>query len=490
MHNTQDRQKVLALRDAILSGSESRLKEQRDAGKLTARERVEKLADAGSFTEMFALMSQSGEGAGVITGCATIQERPVYIFAQDFTVRGGAMGAMQAAKITRLTETALKTGTPVIALLDSAGVRIDEGAEGMSAFSDIAKAMARLSGVCPMIAIVLGPCIGGAALMARMADVTIITEKIGTLMVYGPQVLAAMNGVDVNPAELGGAETAAKQGLCDLIAKDEDEAFALAQKVLDLLPSNNLEDSEIVDTDDMDRLLTEGTESDPDALLKELADQGSLLELNGKHGICVRTALARLGGHSVAILLAKDQLCPGGMEKAARFVRFADSFNLPIITLMDVSGIKLKSADQQGRVMTAAAQMLSAYADATAPKLPVVYGDAIGQAYGAMGGKGVADVTYAWPGAVISAMTPEAAVAVLYGDEVKADKELSVEEARAKYAAQYIEECASAIKAAEKGMLDDIIEPAKTRAALISAVEMLLSKRESNPPKKHGNMPL
>lgn len=490
MHNSQDLQKVLEIRQAILGGDEKRLKEQRDAGKLTARERIEKLADAGSFVELYALVSQNEEGAGVITGYATVEDRPVYIFAQDFTVHGGAMGKAQAAKIVKLLELAQKTGAPVLGMMDSAGVRIDEGAQAMSAYSEIYQKMARMSGVCPMLALVLGPCIGGAALMSQLADVSIMARKVGQLMVFGPQVMAAMNGLSVDAEKLGGAQTAADMGACSLVAANEDEALAQARKVLSLLPSSNLEDSEIIDTDDMSRILPAIDPSDADALLKALADGGDALELYAAYEPAVKVALARMGGHTVGFVAANGKLTAGALSKAARFVRFMDCYGIPVVSLLNTSGVEVGKVSEQGWLFKAQSQLLYAYAEATVPKLAVVTGDAIGQAYVAMGGKGNADVTYAWPSAVISALTPEAAVAVLYADEVKADKNLSVEEARAKYADQYVAEVAGAVNAAKQGMVDDIIEPAKTRAMLISAIEMLVSKRDSNPPKKHGNMPM
>ncbi len=490
MHNSQDLQKVLDLRRAILEGDEKRRKEQRDAGKLTARERVEKFADAGSFVELFALVSQNGEGAGVITGYATVEERPVYLFAQDYTVHGGAMGKTQAAKIVKLLDLAQKTGAPVLALMDSAGVRIDEGAAAMSAYSEVYQKLARMSGVCPIVAVVLGPCIGGAALITQLADVAVMAEKAGRLMVFGPQVMAAMNGLDVKPEELGGAKVAAEMGACALVAADEEDALAKARQVLALLPSSNLEDSEIVDTDDMGRLLPAIDPSDVDSLFSALADNGGALELYAEYEPSVRVALARLGGRSVGFVAAGGKLTAGALQKAARFVRFLDCFNLPVVSLLNTPGVYVEGVKQQGWLFKAQSQLLYAYAEATVPKLAVVTGDAIGQAYVAMGGKANADVTYAWPSAVISALTPEAAVAVLYAEQVKADKALSVEEARAKYADTYIAEVAGAINAARQGMVDDIIDPAQTRAMLISALEMLASKRDSNPPKKHGNLPV
>ncbi|MBP3540895.1 MAG: methylmalonyl-CoA carboxyltransferase [Clostridia bacterium] len=490
MHNSQDLQKVLQLRETILAGDEKRLKEQRDAGKMTARERINRIVDAGSFVELFALVSQNDEGAGVVTGYATIEERPVYLFAQDFTVHGGAMGQAQAAKIVKLLDMALKTGAPVLAMMDSAGVRIDEGALAMSAYSEIYQKMARMSGVCPMVALVLGPCIGGAAFISQLADVTIAAKKVGQLMVFGPQVMAAMNGMEVDAEAFGGADVAAEMGACALVAEDEEDALLKAKKVLALLPSSNLEDTEIIDSDDLNRLLPAIDPADVTGLMTALSDNGEMIELYAAYEPAVKVALARMGGHSVGLVAATGKLNAGALQKAARFVRFMDCFGIPVVSLMNTSGVEVGSIKEQGWLFKAQSQMLYAYAEATVPKLAVVTGDAIGQAYVAMGGKAMADMTYAWPTAVISALTPEAAVAVLYSKDVKEDTELSVEAARAKYADQYIADVAGAVNAAKQGMVDDIIDPATTRAMLISALEMLMSKRDSNPPKKHGNLPV
>ncbi len=491
MQNSQDLKTVQALRETLSAGDEARAKAQRDAGKLTARQRIERFVDAGSFVELYALVSEGGEAAGVVTGYATVQDRPVTLFAQDFTVHGGAMGKLQALKINKTLDLALKTGTPVIALLDSAGVRIDEGAAGMNAYAEIYKNIARLSGVSPIVAVVLGPAVGGAALLAQLADVSIMAKKTAAMGVFGPQVLAAMNGIDVKPEAVGGADMMAAQGGVSLVAATEDEALALAAQVLSLLPGSNAEDADIVDGDDLNRLLPELAAADVTALLSQLMDAGTQVELKAAYETGVRTALGRIGGHSVGVVAtAAGYLTAGALQKAARFVHFLDCFNIPVVSLVNTSGVKVDRLDNQSWLMNAQSQLLYAYATATVPKLCVVTGDAIGQAYVALGGKANADVTFAWPGAVISALTPEAAVAVLYADQVKADKALSPADARAKYAAEYVENVASALCAAKEGLVDDVIEPAATRKVLIAGLEMLLSKRDSNPAKKHGNMPL
>lgn len=495
MLNSQDLQQVLSLRRELLGGEEKRLKAQRDAGKQTARERIEKLADAGSFVELFALVSENEEAAGVVTGYATVQDRPVYLFAQDFTIHGGAMGKLQAAKIVKLLDMALKTGAPVLALCDSAGVRLDEGAGAMGAYAEIYQRMARMSGVCPMLAVVLGPCVGGAALLAQLADASIVAKDVGSMMMFGPQVLAAMNGMDVKVDALGGADMMAKQGGCALVADNEADALQKAVALLSLLPSCNTEDSEIIDTDDMNRLLPAVDPADAKALALSLLDAGSGIELYAAYEPAIHTTLGRLGGRSVG-LVATDRgvndglLSAGALAKAARFVRLLDCYGIPVVSLINTRGVSVTDLNEQAGLMKAQSQLLYAFAEATVPKLAVVTGDAIGQAYVAMGGKANADVTYAWPSAVISALTPEAAVAVLYGDEVKADKALSVEAAREKYADAYVRDVAGALNAAKAGMVDDVIDPAQTRALLIAALEMLASKRDSNPPKKHGNLPL
>ena len=495
MRQSQDIHQVLALRQAILDGDEKRLQEQRAAGKLTARERIGKLLDAGSFVELFALLSEKDEAAGVITGYGTIQERPVYLFAQDFTICGGAMGKLQAQKIVKLLDMAQKTGAPVLALCDSAGVRIDEGAVAMSAYSEIYQKMARMSGVCPLISVVLGPCIGGAALLTQLADISIMAKNVGQMMVFGPQVLAAMNGMDVKPEKLGGADVMAKQGACALVAEDEDAAIAMAAQVFAMLPGCNLEDAEMIDADDLNRLLPEISPEDTDALLTAIADNGSLVELYEAYEPCIRVALARLGGSTVGLLVTaqgetEGKLTAGALSKAARFVRLMDCYHIPVVSFIHTPGVYVTDIQAQGKLMIAQSQLLYAFAEATVPKLAVVTGDAIGQAYVAMGGKANADVTYAWPTAVVSALTPEAAVAVLYADQMKDSKDLSVEAAREKFADEYIRDVAGAIHAAKAGVVDEVIEPAQTRMLLISALEMLASKRDNNPPKKHGNLPL
>ena len=451
MVSTQDLKQVLAKKQAILQGDADRIAKQRAAGKLTARERVGKLLDAGSFVELDALVSKGEDYAGVVTGYGTVQDRPVYVFAQDYTVHGGAMGEMQARKILKVLDLAQKTGAPVVALCDSAGVRVDEGAAAMNAYASVYAKMARMSGVCPMIALVLGPVVGGAEEMAA-------------------------------------------QGGVALTAENEDAAIALAVEVLDLLPSCNAEDAAIVDTDDMNRILPELDASDASALMAAMADAGRVVEFYADWGKEIRVGLCRIGGRSVGLVCgnAKENdgmLAPAACAKAARFIRLCDCYSLPVVSLINSKGVAVPDVKAQSWTMITAAQLLYAYAEATCPKVSVVVGNAIGQAYVAMGGKANADMTYAWPGAVISALTPEAAVQVLYTDELKAGDKPALE-TRAELESKFASEVADGVAAAQAGMIDDVVDPAQTRQYVIAALEMLSSKRESNPPKKHGNLPL
>jgi acetyl-CoA carboxylase carboxyltransferase component len=491
MQNPQDLERIQALRNDLNKGDEKRIKQQRDAGKRTARERIEKIADVGSFVELYAFVSRQDEAAGVVTGYATVQQRPVYLFAQDFTVHGGAIGKLQAEKINKILDMALKTGSPVLMLCDSAGVRIDEGAEAMNAYAEIYRGMARLSGVCPMISVILGPCVGGAALIAQLSDISVMARDVGQLMMFGPQVLSAMNGMDVDAQKVGGADMMAAQGGCSLVADNEDEAIQAALKLLSLLPGSNAEDAELLEGDDLNRLLPAVEPSDTGALLSQVLDAGTAVELMPAYEDSMKTVMGRIAGRSVGVVATADgYLTAGALQKAARFVHFMDCFNLPVVSLINTRGVKVDSLNAQSWLMNAQSQLLYAYATATVPKLAVVTGDAIGQAYIAMGGKAASDVTFAWPGAVISALTPEAAVSVLYTDEVNADRNNTPEASRAKYAKEYMETVASAAAAAKAGLLDDIINPAETRKILASALEMLASKRDYNPAKKHGNMPM
>ena len=479
MSTLQDLNQVLSRKQAILENAAGAEKLKK-SGKLAARARVEMLLDEGSFMEQCMLTND----AGVVTGAGTVDGRPVYVFAQDFAVMDGAVGAGQARKIVKILELARKTGTPVVLMCDSNGARVGEGAAALEAYADIFAHMARLSGVVPMITLVLGPCVGAAAMMAELSDLVIVA-KAGALLLAGPQVLSATMGRDVAKAEeLGGAQIAVENGAAHFACETEEEAVATARKLLGMLPANNLEDAPFSVEEDMNRTLS-GLSAGCEGMdvINAMADTGSVLEA-GKGYTGAATAFGKLAGRTVAfVYTGKGDTCDKRMEKIARFVRFADCYNIPVVSLVDSTGLEIfKTVERQLSVVKAASKLVYAYSEATTPKITVVIGNA-------MGGSANADATYAWPGACISPVTGEAAIAIWGKDEINNSKGDAVA-ARKELAAKYEAEVADGVNAAACGLVDDVIDPADTRKMVIAALEMMSSKRDSNPPKKHGNMPL
>ena len=485
MSTLQDLNQVLSRKQAILESAG--VEKQKQSGKLSARERVSLLLDGGSFVEQSMLFAD----AGVVTGCGTVEGRPVYVIAQDFAVMDGAVGEKQAKKIVKVLELARKTGTPVVTLCDSNGARVGEGAAALEAYADIFAHMARLSGVVPMIAVVVGPCVGAAAMTAQLSDIVLVAKPAGALLVAGPQVLASTMGKDLKAEDLGGGKTAVEYGAAHLACESEEEAIASVKTLLGMLPANNLEDAPFAPEEDMNRLV-EGLEAGADGreVIAALADTGSVVEL-GKGFTGAVTALGRMAGRTVAfVYTGKGDTCDKRMNKITRFVRFADCYNIPVVSLVDSTGFELfPTIDRQMSVMKAASALVYAYSEATTVKVTLVIGNAVGAMYVAMGGSANADATYAWPGAVISPMTGEAAIQVMWKDQIKASQGDAVK-AREELAAKYEAEVADGVCAATAGLVDDVIDPADSRKMVIAALELLSSKRDSNPPKKHGNMPL
>ena len=486
MSTLQDLNQVLTRKQAILENAAG-VEQQKKSGKLTARERVLLLLDEGSFLEQSMLLSD----AGVVTGSGTVEGRPVYVAAQDFTVMNGAVGAKQAKKIVKILDLARKTGTPVVLMCDSNGARVGEGAAALEAYTDIFAHMARLSGVVPMITMVLGPCVGAAAMMAELSDLVVVAKE-GALLLAGPQVISATMGKDVKKAtELGGAKIAVENGAAHFACETEEEAFGKVKTLLGILPANNLEDAPFSVEEDMNRAV-EGLSAGADGIgvITKLADTGSVVEA-GKGYTGAVTAFAKMAGRTVAfVYTGKGDTCDKRMEKIARFVRFADCYNIPVVSLIDSTGLEIfKTAERQMSVVKAASKLVYAYSEATTVKVTLVIGNAIGAAYVAMGGSANADVTYAWPGSVISPLTGEAAIAIWHKDEINNSTGDAVA-ARKELAAKYEAEVADGVVAAAEGLVDDVIDPADSRKMVIAALENLSSKRDSNPPKKHGNMPL
>lgn len=478
-------------KDAILAGDAALIAEQKKAGKLTARERVAALLDAGSFVELDVLNAD----AGVVAGYGTIEANPVYVYAQDFTVGGGAVGEKHARKVLKTMELAEKTGCPVIAMLDSAGAKLDEGVKALDAYAKIAAKATALSGVVPQIALVMGPCGGTASMIAEISDFT-VQSAAGQLFVNGPLVVSAVTGKKVDMAEIAGAEASAKAGAAMLTAQNDDKAIALARKLIGMLPVNNLDDAVFSATDVDARQIPEfnaiDTVSDIRGIISGIADNGDVLELYPDFANSMVTALAKVGGRTVAFIANdadKDEgrLTVYGCKTAAKLISFCDAFSIPVITVVDSLGMKI-NAVPQGEMARAGAALLYAMSETTSAKIALIAGNAIGMAYAAMGSKAVCDMVYAWPGAVISAVSTPIATQMLLGDEMTGAEDPLAK--RAELEEKYANDIADGVSAASNGYVDDVIEPANTRAVLAAALEMLSGKREPRIAKKHGSMPL
>lgn len=468
----------------ILQGDAERIARQHGEGKCTARERVTKLFDAGSFVEVDTLRADSNLVAayGTVNGCAA------YCFAQDFASCGGAMTKEQAEKIQKLLNMAKLTGAPVVAMLDSAGVKLSDGAAALPLYAKVMNQLARLSGVCPIIAVVMGPVRGLATLLTQVADVTIQVKKTGEVALHTALVMNSEKGVEKSTQSLFGADVMAKQGVCALTAETEDEAEAMVSALIDLLPANNMESAPLVDDDDLNRLMAGDNAEDAAALMADAADLGHVVELYAAYGKSIRTALCRIGGRTCGLVVSDHQNDNGRLhvedcKKAARFVRLCDCYSLPVVSFVNADGIAVPCECKQGDMIRAAADLCYAYAECTAPKVGIICGNAVGAAYVAMGGKDMADVSYAWPTAMIAPLTEEVAVQVLN------EKEMLEGEKKEDLMAAYRDSC-GALFAARNGLVDDVIVPQETRKYIIAALEMLVSKHDVNLPRKHGNLPL
>lgn len=479
-------EQMLKRREEILAGNAARIKTQHDAGKLTARERIDKLLGA-EFTELDQLTA--GGESGVVTGYGVLGETPVYVWAQDYTVKGGAISAAGARKVIKLLELAKKAGKPVVSLLDSAGARIDEGVCGLGAFAQILGKVSELSGVVPQVALVLGPVMGGAVMLAVQSDI-VIQAKCGSIMTYGPQVLASVHAKPVDANAIGGPEASAKAGISHLTCETEEEAFELASKVINLLPLNSACDDDLVETgDDYAReipALDEMGALDARAAIKAIADNGEMLELLPEYSGGVVTALGRMGDRAVGFIGVKGRICPGMCVKAARFVRMCDCFSLPVVTLVDTEGFSIEA--DNGRMVLAQSKLMYSMAEATVPKIAVIAGKAIGAAYMALASKEVCDIAFAWPQASVAPLDAPAAVQILHHEELVGIADPAAR--RAELENEYLHNVVDGINAASCGQVDAVIVPSDTRKDIIGALETLEGKREERAPRKHGNMPL
>ncbi len=498
-----------------LGGGPERIEAQHHRGRLTARERIDLLIDKGSFREIdafvvhrtddFGLDQQKYLGDSVVTGWGTIAGRLVYIFSQDFTVFGGSLGEVHAAKICKILDMAMKNGAPVIGLNDSGGARIQEGVVSLGGYADIFLRNTLASGVIPQISVIMGPCAGGAVYSPALTDFIIMVRNSSYMFVTGPEVVKTVTHEEVSFEDLGGASIHAEiSGVCHMAADSEADALYLIRKLLEYLPQNNLEDAPFIPTTDDPLRMEEALDSiipkEPEKpynikdVIHMIVDDGQFLEIHDAFAPNVVVGFARLGGHSVGIVANQPAVLAGVLdikssEKAARFVRFCDAFNIPIVSLVDVPGFLPGTEQEYGGIIRAGAKLLYAYCEATVPKLTIVTRKAYGGAYDVMSSKHIrGDVNLAWPSAEIAVMGPDGAVNIIFRKELtQADDPVQrktdlVEEYREKFANPYV--------AASRGYIDDVIEPRESRPRLINALEMLSNKRDTNPPKKHGCIPL
>ncbi len=516
-----DRLKELAERErkAELGGGPDRIAKQHAAGKLTARERVELLLDPGSFVELdkfvvhrcsdFEMEEQKFLGDGVVTGYGTIGGRTVYLFSQDFTVFGGSLSGAHASKICKVMDLALKTGSPLIGLNDSGGARIQEGVESLGGYAEIFWRNVQASGVIPQISVILGPCAGGAVYSPAMTDFIFMVENSSYMFVTGPDVIKTVTHEDVTKEALGGAEThSEKSGVCHFVAPSERACLQSVRKLVGFLPSNNLDDAPgaapAVDPVDrpclaIPKLLpdTSNKPYDMRALIADVVDQGEFMEVQATNAPNIVVGFARLGGRSVGVVGNQPMHLAGCLDiaastKAARFVRFCDAFNIPLVTFVDVPGFLPGTEQEYGGIIKHGAKLLYAFSEATVPKLTVITRKAYGGAYDVMSSKHIrADFNFAYPMAEIAVMGPDGAINILYRKEMAAaEKAGKLVEERARLVELYRNTFANPYKAAELGYIDEVIVPEQTRRMLISSLKALAGKRERGPSRKHGNIPL
>jgi propionyl-CoA carboxylase beta chain len=500
---------------AQLGGGAARIDQQHERGKLTARERLDLLLDPGSFVEFdafvthratdFGLESQRYLGDGVVTGHGTIDGRLVFVFSQDFTVFGGSLSEAHAEKICKVMDLAVRVGAPIIGLNDSGGARIQEGVVSLGGYADIFLRNTLASGVVPQISLVLGPCAGGAVYSPAITDFTIMVEGTSYMFVTGPDVVKTVTHEDVDREHLGGASVHTTiSGVAHLAAGDEVAAMALARRILDHLPQNNLEkpaDRPTADPRDrrdpaLDAVIPDEPSQPYDMhdVITRIVDDGDFLEIQPAWAANVLVGFARLGGHSIGIIANQPAVLAGALDidasdKAARFVRTCDSFNVPLLTFEDVPGFLPGVNQEHGGIIRHGAKLLYAYAEATVPKLTVITRKAYGGAYDVMSSRHIrGDVNLAWPTASIAVMGPEGAVNIIFRDEIAAASDAAAERVRLR--TEYEDRFANPYIAASRGYIDDVIMPADTRPRLIAELEMLAGKRQTNLPRKHGNIPL
>jgi propionyl-CoA carboxylase beta chain len=500
---------------AELGGGADRIAKQHEAGKLTARERIDLLLDPGSFTELdkfvthrshdFGMEDKKILGDGVVTGYGKVDGRQVFVFAQDFTVFGGSLSGAYAQKICKIMDLATRVGSPVIGLNDSGGARIQEGVESLAGYADIFLRNTLASGVVPQISLILGPCAGGAVYSPAITDFIMMTKATSYMFITGPDVIKTVTHEQVTKEDLGGALAHnQKSGVAHFAAENEQACILLTRELLSYLPSNNAEDPPAHATEDdparADEILKAVVPQNPNKpydikdIVRAVVDDRHFFEVQEHYAKNIVVGFGRLGGRSVGVVANQPAVLAGCLDidasiKAARFVRFCDCFNIPVVTFVDVPGFLPGTAQEWNGIIKHGAKLLYAFAEATVPKITVITRKAYGGAYDVMASKHIrADINYAYPSAEIAVMGPEGAVNIIFRNELTAAKDVGAE--RTRLANSYREKFANPFKAAELGYVDEVIRPEETRIKLIQALQMLKDKRQENLPRKHGNIPL
>ncbi|WP_071395687.1 acyl-CoA carboxylase subunit beta [Bacillus tuaregi] len=509
IHDLYDRK-----REVELGGGDERIEKQHEKGKLTARERIDLLVDPGTFVEFnpfiehncndFGLDQQKSPGDGVVTGYGKVNGRPIYLFAQDFTVFGGALGEMHAKKIATVMDLAAKNGAPFVGLNDSGGARIQEGVVSLDGYGQIFYRNSIYSGVIPQISVIMGPCAGGAVYSPAITDFVLMVEKTSQMFITGPKVIETVTGEKISSENLGGAKVHNSiSGNAHFRDESEEAVIQQVRRLLSYLPQNNEEKPPVLEYNEEDDYRPDLTDAIPfDTLrpydvrkvIEQVVDEGSFMEVQQDFAKNIVIGLARVKGESVGLVCNQPKFMAGGLDidssdKAARFIRFCDSFNIPIITFEDVTGFFPGIKQEHGGIIRHGAKILYAYSEATVPKLTVILRKAYGGAYVALNSKSIgADLVFAWPNAEIAVMGPQGAANIIFAKEI--NQSLNPEETRAQKIEEYRQKFANPYVAASKGMVDDVIDPRETRIKIVQALEMLRNKKESRPKKKHGNIPL
>lgn len=514
--NKERKYEILAEKNKLaeMGGGENRIKAQHDKGKMTARERIEMLLDPGSFvetdkfvvhrTEAFGMGKKKILGDGVVTGYGTIGGRKVCIFAQDFTVFGGALGEMHAEKILKIMDFAMKNGLPLIGLNDSGGARIQEGVASLAGYGRIFRANVIASGIIPQISVIMGPCAGGAVYSPALTDFIIMVDKTSYMFITGPNVVKEVTGEEISFEDLGGSLTHNRtSGVAHFRAKDEYVALAYVKKILEYIPQNNLSDPPLGksvpplnDPLELRDILPDNVNKPFDVVdvVRRIVDEKSFFEIQKEYAPNIVIGFARLDGHPVGIVANQPKHMAGTLDinasdKAARFIRFCDAFNIPIITFVDVPGFLPGSDQEFGGIIRHGAKLLYAYCEATVPKLTIILRKDFGGAYDVLGSRhSGADMVFAWPTAEIAVMGASGAANIIFRKEIQSAKD--PEKKRKEVIDQYEEQFANPYIAAELGLIDGVIFPEQTRDTLVKALKFTLSKREHIPPKKHSNMPM